>query len=259
MSTTIKDPEMQTQICVQNIIAEEIEIMKHYKCSETCNGWCCKVYTVTFTKKDYFEIFSHVNPEIKQILRKNTRKIKFDPEAIILTDEPQFRKLIEKPCPLMTKNSRCGMYDNRPDVCQLYPFVTHNVLENNTIVILPCDMGVEIGLDSIYYTIEYVSVLRNRDEISEEQFREAIAIILRHTIVTYREKVDPKILEDSISSVFVIPAEFLSDFKKYVVTTSEEVRKQRCHAITMFIEKHLTDENPVSEQEIFDFVHHWRS
>lgn len=255
MSTMEKDP----QICVQDIIAEEIEIMKHYKCSETCDGWCCKVYTVTFTKKDYFEIFSHVNSEIKQILRKKTRKIEFDSEAIMFTDEPQFRELIEKPCPLMTKNSRCGMYDNRPGVCQLFPFVTHNVFTTNMIVILPCDMGIEIGLDCTYYIIEYFSVLRNDNKITEELFREAITIIIRRTILTYRDKVDTKILEDCFSSnVFVITVDMLSDFKKYVVTTSEEVRKQRCQAITMFIEEH-TDENPVSEQEIFDFVHHWRS
>jgi Uncharacterised protein family (UPF0153). len=143
-----KDPkkqvkkQMHTRLC--NIASDALEIAKNYECPEACD-FCCKCNTITFTKKEYYGILSRVNPEIKKIIRENTRKTKPVIDApnytsVTITDEPELRESTDIVCPLLTKDNRCSIYENRPTICKEYPFILDRIFEENLVPVAPCDV-----------------------------------------------------------------------------------------------------------------------
>jgi len=150
--------QMHTRLC--NIASDALEIAKNYECPEAC-GFCCKSNTITFTKKEYYDILSRVDPEIKKIIRENTRKTKPVIDApnytsVTITDEPDLRESTDIVCPLLTKDNRCSIYENRPTICKAYPFILDRIFEENLVPVAPCDVGIEIGLDFVDYFLEGV-------------------------------------------------------------------------------------------------------
>jgi Fe-S-cluster containining protein len=72
---------------------------------------------------------------------ENTRKTKPVIDApnytsVTITDEPEFREFTDTICPLLTKDNRCSIYENRPMICNPYPLLLDRVFDENLVPVL---------------------------------------------------------------------------------------------------------------------------
>ena len=74
-----------------------------FKCLENC-GECCSVFPIS-----------------KKLYEKNKNKIQQQPEKITEID---FEKIVpitkDLKCVFLTKENKCAIYDERPEICKLY-------------------------------------------------------------------------------------------------------------------------------------------
>jgi hypothetical protein len=142
-------------------------------------------------------------------------------------------------------------------ICKPYPLLLDRVFDENLVPIAPCDVGIEIGLDFVYYFLEGVVLGYKGGVLDIVKYCNIIKNILHHAINAYRDKIDPKIIiKIRTLNCFLIPRpdEMLPSFREYVIKTPDETRRTRRQAITTFIVQNL--ENPIGKQETFDFVNH---
>lgn len=166
----------------------------------------------------------------------------------------EIKKLYACPEPC---NGWCGIYSEKLDTDPLFPFSIHTDREIDVVKIIPCDIGVTVGLDYTGYIAEYIFNFSCQDARSEDVMRNFSVGMMRIAMEIYQNKENPKTYKEQDRNIielctFFVAVRCLKNFKKYVITTPEDVRKQRRDEIAAFIENHLTDS--VSDQEIFDFM-----
>ena len=112
-------------------------ILKHYSCPESCNASCCKTHIIDFHRKEYEKILKNVDKESARILRSN----------VVKSELEGCYKAIVGQCPLLI-NSKCRIYDNRPQACRNFPFVIYQDAEIGFgLTLLLCPMSVNIIQD----------------------------------------------------------------------------------------------------------------
>ena len=119
------------------LISKTESILKHYSCPESCNASCCKNHIIDFYRKEYEKILKNVDKESANILKSNA--VKSELEGCY--------KAIVGQCPLLI-NSKCRIYDNRPQACRNFPFVIYPDVETGFgLTLLLCPMSVKIIQD----------------------------------------------------------------------------------------------------------------
>jgi len=121
------------------LISKTQSILKHYSCPESCNASCCKHHIIDFRRKEYEKILKNVDKESANILKSNAIKseLKGCYKAINAVEQ----------CPLLV-NSRCRIYENRPEACRSFPFVIYPDAEIGFgLTLLLCPMSVNIVKD----------------------------------------------------------------------------------------------------------------
>ncbi|MDY9926117.1 YkgJ family cysteine cluster protein [Methanosarcina sp.] len=112
-------------------------ILKHYSCPESCNASCCKSHIIDFHRKEYEKILKNIDKESANILKSNAIK----------SELAGCYKAIVGQCPLLI-NSRCRIYDNRPQVCRNFPFVIYQDMETGFgLTLLLCPISVKVIKD----------------------------------------------------------------------------------------------------------------
>jgi uncharacterized protein len=118
------------------LISKTQSILKHYNCPESCNASCCKHHIVDFHRKEYEKILKNVDRKSAGILKSNAVKSELEGcyKAINAVDQ----------CPLLI-NSKCRIYDNRPEACRTFPFVIFQDSDAGFgLTLLLCPMSVKI-------------------------------------------------------------------------------------------------------------------
>jgi Fe-S-cluster containining protein len=121
------------------LISKTQSILKHYSCPESCNASCCKHHIVDFHRKEYEKILKNVDRKSAGILKSNAVKSELERcyKAINAVDQ----------CPLLI-NSKCRIYDNRPEACRTFPFVIFQDSDAGFgLTLLLCPMSVNITHD----------------------------------------------------------------------------------------------------------------
>ncbi|MCQ1535471.1 YkgJ family cysteine cluster protein [Methanosarcina sp. KYL-1] len=112
-------------------------ILKHYSCPESCNASCCKTHIIDFHRKEYEKILKNVDKESAKILKSSAVKSEL---------EGCYKSIVGK-CPLLI-DSKCRIYDNRPEACRSFPFVIFPDAEAGFgLTLLLCPMSVNIIQD----------------------------------------------------------------------------------------------------------------
>lgn len=143
------------------LITKTQSILEHYSCPELCNANCCKNYNINFTKKEYEKIFEKGSTEITDILKSNA------------VDSPRsefYKMLPAAVCPLLI-DSKCRIYEYRPESCRKFPFATSQDTESGHVLLLfLCPMSVNIIRD---YAQWYNSVNSMDDQLKNiyEQYK----------------------------------------------------------------------------------------
>ena len=94
------------------LISKTQSILKNYECPESCNASCCRHHIIDFRRKEYEKILKNVDKESANILKSNAVKSEL---------EGCYKPIVGQ-CPLLT-NSKCRIYNNRPEACRNFPFV----------------------------------------------------------------------------------------------------------------------------------------
>jgi hypothetical protein len=118
------------------LISKTQSILKHYSCPESCNASCCKQHIVDFHRKEYEKILKDVDRKSAGILKSNAVKSELEGcyKAINAVDQ----------CPLLI-NSKCRIYNNRPEACRTFPFVIFQDSDAGFgLTLLLCPMSVNI-------------------------------------------------------------------------------------------------------------------
>ncbi|MDK2827046.1 hypothetical protein SAMN04488589_2321 [Methanolobus vulcani] len=122
-------------------------ILKHYQCPETCEAHCCCNGQIHF-----FE------DEVKVLTGIDSEKAKR------ITNEGLCAGLYQMvtPCSFLKENGRCGVYENRPTVCGMYPFKVNT--SGNSVGLQPCPIGFMIIRDFAELIVESFSRSGASDE-----------------------------------------------------------------------------------------------
>ena len=119
------------------LISKTQRILKHYSCPKSCNASCCKNHIIDFHRKEYEKILKNVDKESANILKSNAVKSEL---------EGCYKSIVGQ-CPLLI-NSKCRIYDNRPEACKSFPFVIFPDAETGFgLTLLLCPMSVKIIQD----------------------------------------------------------------------------------------------------------------
>ena len=138
-------------------------ILKHYICPDSCNASCCKHHVIDFHRKEYEKILKNVDKESASILKSNAVKSELEGcyKAIKAADQ----------CPLLI-NSKCRIYENRPEACRSFPFV---IFQDDEIefglTLLLCPMSVNIIQDYAHWYKSVNSTMSDRLNTVYEQYK----------------------------------------------------------------------------------------
>lgn len=112
-------------------------MLEHYSCPESCNASCCKTHIIDFHRNEYEKILKNVDKESRNLLKSK----------VVKSELNGCYKAIVGQCPLLI-NSKCRIYDNRPEACRNFPFVVFPDAETGFgLALLVCPMSVNIILD----------------------------------------------------------------------------------------------------------------
>ncbi|MDI9394554.1 MAG: YkgJ family cysteine cluster protein [Euryarchaeota archaeon] len=136
-------------------------ILKHYSCPESCNASCCKSHIIDFNRKEYEKILKNVDKESANILKSNS--VKSELEGCY--------KAIVGQCPLLI-NTKCRIYDNRPQACRNFPFVIYPDAEAGFgLTLLLCPMSVNIIKDYAQWYKSLNSTMHNQLNVLYEHYK----------------------------------------------------------------------------------------
>jgi Fe-S-cluster containining protein len=143
------------------LISKTQSILKHYICPESCNASCCKTHIIDFNRKEYERILKNVDKESAKILKSN----------VIKSELEGCYKAIVGQCPLLI-NSKCRIYDNRPEACRNFPFVIFQDEETGFgLTLLLCPMSVNIVRDYAQWYKSVNSTMYNQLNSLYEQHK----------------------------------------------------------------------------------------
>ena len=147
----------------KTLISKTQCILKHYNCPEACNASCCKHHIIDFHRKEYEKILKNVDKESANILKSNA--VKSDLEGCYKAIKAAGQ------CPLLI-NSKCRIYDNRPEACRNFPFVIFQDEETGFgLTLLLCPMSVNIILDYAQWYKSVNSTMHSRLNAVYEQYK----------------------------------------------------------------------------------------
>lgn len=182
-------------------------ILKHYQCPENCNAICCKFSTICFEADEYPKILRVIDQISREIIEKYSQP----------ASDGYYRCLPEGICPLLS-GKKCSIYENRPMVCQRYPF---EITENGQIILRPCSLGIKLILDFVTWSgrREYIEVLYRNWQNNADQKVPQLAFIVDS-------------MEDG--------AKMLKQFNRFLNKTTSEERKLRREELIAEIEKNYS-------------------
>ena len=93
------------------------EVFAKTNCLDCAN--CCKTMTPTFTQKD-----------IRTAARELGMKPKEFTEKYLYVDDEDDWVLEDTPCPLLDKNNKCRIYEERPRSCREFPHTNKKKMVN---------------------------------------------------------------------------------------------------------------------------------
>ena len=141
---------MEISVAVKKAIRYNVvqSILKHYQCPDTCGAHCCSKGQIHF-----FE------DEVKVLTILDREK------AGRITNKGLSAGLFQmnSPCSFLNENGRCGVYDNRPTVCGMYPFKVNT--SGNSVGLQPCPIGFLIIRDFAEWIVESFS----RSSVSDNE------------------------------------------------------------------------------------------
>jgi Fe-S-cluster containining protein len=138
-------------------------ILKHYSCPESCNASCCESHIIDFHRKEYEKILKNVDKESVTILKSNAIK----------SELVGCYKAINAVggCPLLI-NSKCRIYDYRPEACRSFPFVISPDVEAGFgLILLLCPLSVNIIQDYVQWYKSVNSVMYSQLNALYEQYK----------------------------------------------------------------------------------------
>ncbi len=150
------------------LVSRTQNILKHYSCPDSCNAKCCKYSEISITKKEYKEILKNIDKESADIIKSNT----------LNADRTEFYKMLPASgaCVLLVE-SKCRIYNNRPEACRKFPFFIVSVNRNYFLGLQLCPMSINIIRD---YALWYQSKDTNEACMLMkfyEQYRDLYCII----------------------------------------------------------------------------------
>jgi len=101
----------------------KLKILKKVKCKKC--GWCCKAQNAMLTIEDVKRLMTHLGYNYQEFYEK-------------YLDMNMKIPYLKSPCPFLDSENRCTIYNIRPKVCKIYPFVDFFM------VVKPCLLGEEI-------------------------------------------------------------------------------------------------------------------
>jgi Fe-S-cluster containining protein len=101
----------------------KLKILKKIKCKKC--GWCCKNQSAMLTQEDIKRLMVHFKYSYEEFYEKYLNKELKIP-------------YLKSPCPFLGEENRCNIYNVKPKVCKIYPFVDF------FLVVKPCLLGENI-------------------------------------------------------------------------------------------------------------------
>jgi uncharacterized protein len=145
------------------LMSKTQSILKHYSCPESCNASCCKHHIIDFYRKEYEKILKNLDKESANILTSNAVKSELEGCYKAINAVVQ--------CPFLI-NSKCRIYDNRPEACRKFPFVIFPDLEAGFgLTLLLCPMSVNIIHDYAQWYKSVNSSTYSRLNVLYEQYK----------------------------------------------------------------------------------------
>lgn len=116
-------------------------ILRYYKCPDTCKAYCCKNGRIHMLEDEFRSLAELDNGRAKRITSDS--------------HVPQLY-LMDAPCSFLNMTDRCDVYDKRPTVCGLYPFkVTSSGI---SLGLQPCPLGFMIIRDFSSWVMETIAM-----------------------------------------------------------------------------------------------------
>jgi hypothetical protein len=143
------------------------EVLKHYKCPESCGGACCKNLTVPFSVQEV-ESIARTTRGNYQILNS---LVYLSGKYEMLKDQEDkekfkggfkgFKVFPSKPCLFQDESNLCKIYKKRPSACTTYPLnaIKGEVPGQIKIKISLCELGFNLYLD--YVPFLYQTTINN--------------------------------------------------------------------------------------------------
>jgi Fe-S-cluster containining protein len=127
------------------LVSRTQSILKHYSCPDLCNAKCCKYSEISITKKEYNEILKTIDKKSADIIKSN----------ILNAERTEFYKMLplSGACVLLVE-SKCRIYNNRPEACRKFPFFIISVNRSYFLGLQLCPMSINIIHD---YALWYQS------------------------------------------------------------------------------------------------------
>ncbi|MBP1908501.1 YkgJ family cysteine cluster protein [Methanolobus bombayensis] len=137
-------------------------ILKHYPCPDTCGAHCCCNGQIHFFE-DEVKILTVIDSE----------------KAKKITNEGLCAGLYQMnvPCSFLNASGRCGVYENRPTVCGMYPFKVNT--SGNSVGLQPCPVGFLIIRDFAELIVGSFSKSKASDEDKtriKEEWQKSVAL-----------------------------------------------------------------------------------
>ncbi len=146
------------------LISKTQSILKHYSCPESCNASCCKHHIIDLYRKEYEKILKNVDKESVNIFKSNAVKSELEGCYKAINAVGQCSLLI---------NSKCRIYDNRPEACRTFPFVIFSDVEAGFgLTLLLCPMSVNIIRDYAQWYKSVNSTMYNQLNVVYEQHKD---------------------------------------------------------------------------------------
>lgn len=101
----------------------KFKILKKVKCKKC--GWCCKAQNAMLTIDDVKRLCTYLKCNYEELREK-------------YLDKNMKIPYLKSPCPFLDGEDKCTIYNIRPKVCKIYPFVDFFM------VVKPCLLGEEI-------------------------------------------------------------------------------------------------------------------
>ncbi len=110
-------------------------ILGYYNCPESCDASCCKKHCICFYRKEYENILKTIDKESANILKSNAVKSEL---------EGCYKAINAEQCPLLM-NSKCRIYESRPEPCRKFPFETYPDTDAGFVLtLILCPMSINI-------------------------------------------------------------------------------------------------------------------